>query len=281
MISAIKYFLIFLMFIIPCTNGFGQSSFDAQFQLAEKLYRNENYFDAITESKRLLFFEKNKKYDFEAYFLIANSYKQGAKFTDAIRYFTLAELSARNNEELFNAKTEIIRVNILRRTTGNAFKLLDSLQNDRRFASKINQITYWRGWAYIFADEWDKASLEFAKIDSTKKLSEFTKQVDEDLYSVSFAKITSYIIPGAGQFYTGEYLSGLLSLGWHLLWGYTTIKAVVDNRIFDSFMVANFLWLRFYRGNLQNAENFAKEKNLVISNKALHFLQYQYKGLKP
>ena len=101
------------------------------------------------------------------------------------------------------------------------------------------------------------------------------------MYSVSFAKTISYIIPGAGQIYTGEYISGLLSLGWNILWGYLTIKSFIDERIFDGIVIANFLWLRFYRGNLQNAEKFAKEKNLIISNKAMNYLQFEFKGLKP
>ena len=260
---------------------FAQSSFDEQFELAKKLYSEEQYFDAVTEAKRLLFFDETNRFDYDAYELIAQSYKQGARFSDAIRYFTLAEINASNEDEIYHSRIEIIRTNILRRTTARAFKLLDSLAADKRFSGRKDEITYWRGWAYIFSDEWLKASKEFAKIDSAKELSAVTKQVYDDMYSVSFAKTISYFIPGAGQFYTGEYVSGLLSLGWNVLWGYVTINAFVSQRVFDGFMVANFLWLRFYRGNLQNAENFAKEKNLIIANKTLHYLQFEYKGLKP
>jgi hypothetical protein len=55
----------------------------------------------------------------------------------------------------------------------------------------------------------------------------------------------------------------------------------VEDRIFDGLAVTNLLWFRFYRGNLQNAEKFAVEKNLQITNKSLSYLQYSYKGLKP
>lgn len=73
----------------------------------------------------------------------------------------------------------------------------------------------------------------------------------------------------------------MLSLGWNVLWGYLTIKAFVDERIFDGFVIGNFLWLRFYVGNIQNAETFANEENVKIANKALYYLQYQYEGEKP
>ena len=261
--------------------SFAQNSFDAQFNFAKKLYSDEDYFDTVTELKRLLFFNQNSEYNYEANFLIGKSYKQGAKFSDAIRYLTLAEINAENIAELYETRIEIIRINILRKTTRRAFKLLDSLGSDERFKDRKDEIKYWRGWAYMFADDWEQAAQTFAEIDTNQLLKTLAEEVNEDLYSVSFAKTISYIIPGAGQIYTGEYISGLLSLGWNVLWGYLTIKAFVAERIFDGIVIANFLWLRFYRGNLQNAENFAMEKNLVRSNRALNYLQFEYDGLKP
>jgi len=261
--------------------AFAQSSYDAQFNFAKKLYSDEKYFDTVTELKRLLFFEENNEYNYEANLLIGKSYKQGAKFSDAIRHLTLAEINAKTIDELYETRIEIIRINILRRTTRRAFKLLDSLEYDKRFADKQDEIKYWRGWAYMFADDWEKAAQTFGEIDSTHVLKILADEVVDDLYSVSFAKTISYIIPGAGQIYTGEYISGFLSLGWNVLWGYLTIKAFIAERIFDGIVIANFLWLRFYRGNLQNAETFAMEKNLVKSNKAFNYLQFEYDGLKP
>lgn len=274
-----KYFITTIL-LISCVS-FAQNSFDAQFNYAKKLYNNEKYFDTVTELKRLLFFDENSENNYKANLLIGKSYKQGAKFSDAIRFLTLAEIYAQNINELYETRIEIIRINILRKTTRRAFKLLDSLQTDERFADRKDEIKYWRGWAYMFADDWKQAAQTFAEIDSTHVLKTLAEEVDDELYSVSFAKTISYIIPGAGQIYAGEYISGLLSLGWNVLWGYLTIKAFIAERIFDGIVIANFLWLRFYRGNLQNAENFAMEKNLVRSNRALNYLQFEYDGLKP
>ena len=133
----------------------------------------------------------------------------------------------------------------------------------------------------MFNDEWDKAAAEFTKVDPDHELAALALQVSEDQYSVSLARTLSYIIPGSGQFYTGEYLSGMMSLGWNVLWGYLTINAFIEERVFDAVVIANFLWLRFYRGNVQNAEKFAIERNIEISNKALNYLQFKYPGEKP
>ena len=278
MISANKIFVALIFVLSGSIRIFSQDSFQQQFDLAKKLYNEENYFDAVTEFKRLLFFDESEKYSYEAYKLIGLSYKQGAKFSDAIHHFSLAEINANTSEEVFESKVELIKINILRRTTIRAFSLLDDLKNDERFSDKLDEINYWTGWAYIFADDWEKAALSFQAI--SPELTTFCDSINDDFYNVTLAKTLS-IIPGAGQFYTGEYVSGLISIGWNILWGYLTINAFNEDRIVDGVMIGALLWWRFYSGNLQNAEKFAVEKNLKKSNKALRYLQNNYNGKKP
>ena len=258
-----------------------QARLEDQLNKAKILFSQGEYFNSITELKRLVFFDSNRRYSYTANELIGECYKNGAKFSDALNYFTRAEIDAITQEDIYKCRINIIRINILRRTTGRALSLLDTLEKDFRFSKKQKEINYWRGWAYIFADEWNKASNQFAKISSEHELMKLCDSIDNQKYSVIKAKLLSYFIPGAGQFYTGNYFSGILSLGWNLLWGYTTISAFQANRIFDGIMVGDLLWLRFYNGNNQNAEKFAIEKNLEISNGALLYLQRIYKGEKP
>ena len=88
-------------------------------------------------------------------------------------------------------------------------------------------------------------------------------------------------MPGSGAIYCGKFLSGLMSLGWNFLAGFWTINSFVEDRIFDGVVIAELVWLRFYRGAIQNAEEFAVEKNLEVANKSLRYLQNEYKGIKP
>lgn len=279
-ISAVVLFIV-IFNSYSLSQSYSAEELKNQFTLAKELYDKEEYFDAITELKRLLFFDKGNEYSYSANELIGESYKMGAKFSDAIRYFVLAGIHSSNIEQLYISKIEIVKINILRRTIGRALALLDSLDTDNRFKNKKEEIIYWRGWAYIFDDKWDRAEKEFNKIKSGEQLKKISEAVLSERYSVIKAKILSFIIPGAGQFYTGNYVSGILSLGWNLLWGYITINSFIENRAFDGLVVGELLWLRFYRGNVENAVRFADEKNRQISNKALEFLQYNYKGEKP
>ncbi|MCW8960517.1 MAG: hypothetical protein OQK29_03070 [Ignavibacteriaceae bacterium] len=278
MTFAIKILFALFFILVGTIKTYSQESFQYQFELAKKLYNEENYFDAITEFKRLLFFDEGGKYSYESNRLIGLSYKEGAKFSDAIHFLTLAEMNATTNQQMFDSKIEVIKINILRRTTERSLSLLNDLKKDERFNDRINEINYWTGWANIFADDWEKAALSFDG--HNPELSAFCDSVNCDFYNVTLAKTLS-IVPGMGQFYTGEYVSGLISIGWNVLWGYLTINAFNEDRIFDGVMIGTLLWWRFYNGNLQNAEKFAQQKNLEKTNSALRYLQNSYIGNKP
>lgn len=274
-VSKILLVLVLLFF----TKLTAQDELLNQYSFAKKYFDEEKYFDAITELKRLNFFDEKKQFAYQSNFLIAQSYKAGGKFDEALKYFVLSERFAANEEEYFKSKILQIRTNILRRSTKQAHRLINQLESDDRFESKKTELNYWRGWNYIFEDDWETAAKIFKDVDST--LYTFCNSVEEEKYSVAFAKYSSYLIPGLGQFYTGEYLSGFLSLSWNILFGYLTINAFTEERVFDGLMIGNFLWFRFYTGNLQNAEQFAVDKNLDITNAALFYLQNNFKGEKP
>lgn len=269
--------LLILLFLLP----FKAQEQDAQFKYAERLFELGQYYDAITEYKRLLFFDASRKYLYSASLKISQSYKAGAKLNEAEDYALKAVKHSVVKEEKFESIVNLARVNMLQRNTKRAMELLNNLQSDYQFDDKLNEIYYWKGWAYIFADEWDKAAYEFAKTPDGAELRALCLQTDSEKISVTFAKVISYILPGSGQIYAGNYLSGLMSLAWNIVGGYFTINAAIDNRVFDAIIVGDLVWLRFYHGNLQNAEEFAKQKNINTVNKTLEYLQNNYRGLKP
>lgn len=248
---------------------------------ADSLFENEDYFDAVTEYKRALYFNEDSSGYYHIHFSTAASYKAGGFYDKAVIYFGRALKYSGSKEESYTAFEQLLRCNILRHTPDNTISLINNAIKTGLYPGKEQELFYWKGWAYMFADNWDEASEAFSAIDSEHELKKFSEGVSSSKYDVTFAKVISYILPGSGQIYAGEYLSGTMSLGWTVLWGYVSVDAFSDGRVFDGFLTANLLWLRFYRGNNQNAEKFVVEKNRKIYTEALLYLQNNFEGIKP
>lgn len=260
---------------------YSQINLEHQLKYANELFDSSDFFNAITEYKRLLFFDSKQEYYWEANFKIGVSYKSGGFYDEAINFLKISEINGNTSDEIFLSKIEIIRCNILRRTTSVALNLLNELELEYPTSEYIDEINYWRAWAYMIADDWEKAANEFSKIDENHELKSLCLTVEENKYSIIFAKVISYLMPGSGYLYTGEYFKGLLSLAWNVVGGYFTIQAIKDERIFDAFVIGELGWLRFYRGSIEGAEKSAIEKNNEIANHAYRFLKNKYEGTKP
>ncbi len=278
MILKIRFKILLILLIFQAT-VWAQGLLEAQLRYADSLLAAQKYFDAITEFKRLEFFDSTNRYRFEAEFKIALSYKAEENYCEAVPHFLQAIRNAENPAEKFNVQMLLIRNYILQRKIDEALNLISSLEK-KADENQEYLLKYWRGWAYMFGGKWTRAFYTFKQM-KENELAELCKKVVEEEYSVPLAKGLSYILPGAGQVYVGEYLSGVMSFGWNALWGYLTIKAFLAERVFDGIMIGNLLWFRFYRGNIQNAEKFSKQKNIEIYNKAYGYLENKFKGLKP
>lgn len=248
---------------------------------ADSLFSKAEYFDSITEYKRFLFFTTTHKNDVYVNNQIALAYKAGGFFENAIKHFTISKMAVAEPDQKFLIDLEIVKCNLLRKTSNRAITLLNNMAEQYPSDNYMKQIAYWKGWAYMFADNFELASEQFASVDSAVYLKNFCKTVVNQKYSVNFSKIISFLLPGAGHIYTGHYVQGILSLGWNVLWGYLSINAFMENRTLDGVLIGSLLWFRFYRGGIQSAARLAEIENLKITNNAMLYLQKYYKGEKP
>jgi len=275
-----KSLFIFCLFFMM-EISFAQSNLEKQLSYANELFDSTDYFDAITEYKRLIYFDVNKEYYWEANYKIGLSYKSGGFYDNAIQFLKISEMNANTSDGILESKLQIVRCNILRRTTPSALQILDEIEIEYPTEEYQAEISYWRGWAFMLNDEWENAAVEFGKLDAGHELQTLCTTVEESKFSAIFAKVISYLLPGSGYFYSGEYLPGILSLSWNILGGYFTVNAITENRIFDAFVIGELGWLRFYRGSIEGAEKSVAKKNLEIANSAYRFLQNKYEGTQP
>ncbi len=253
---------------------------ELQYKYASGLMNQGNYFEAITEFKRLLFSDSTAQYKYEAYMGIGASYKKGNFLDNAGNAFAMAELATKQKEKKFEASVELSKIRILQRDKRSALETLNRSTEHASSQDELNRVKSLLGWNHIFAGEWDSAAVLFnAGMDTS--LARYALEIEDKRYSVTLSRMLSIFLPGAGQFYTGNYISGVLSLGWHVLWGYDVITAIGAERMFDALMVANFLWLRFYNGNVYNAELFAEENNRRIDDEAIIHLLDSFEGETP
>lgn len=259
---------------------YSQNDLIKQKNHADSLFLSENYFDAIKEYKRLLFFDKEGLFNYTAYNQIALCYKYGGKLENAFNYFSLALTKANSNREIFECKLNLCRLNIIENKTKNAHRILNELENDSLFVAYQEEIKYWRAWIFFYEKDYENASLIFHQLNEIE-LFELSKQNQEQSLSINKAKILSMILPGAGQIYSENYLSGIGSFIWNLIAGYLTINAFASERIFDGIVLTNILWMRFYRGNLENAEKLAEKKNQIIFINSLINIQNNFRNKIP
>ncbi len=257
------------------------SVLNQQFTIAGELQTQGRLYDAVTEYERLLCFDTNHQYVFEANKNIAACYRRGVKFKEAINYAGASLRYAKNPTAIHEMKIELVKLHILNRTFSSASNILNGMEKDTLQTSGSSEIHYWRGWIHMFSNEWTKAADEFALVDSAQNLRQFCLQTDNKQYSVTTLKILSAIVPGSGQMITGHVWNGLLSLGWNVLWGYLTIDAAIADRVGDALLIGDLLWLRFYTGSIENTEKFTNEKNTLIFQDALRYLQDEFIGAKP
>jgi len=265
---------IFILAAIIFISGymFCQDNLEEQYILAKDLYDKEKFFDAVTEFKRLIFFDNSGIYKAESEFYIGICYKKGGFYSEAIEHLASAKLVNKDEELAYKIRIEIIKNNILRRTIKNAFQeiaYLDTVVND---FEKKRELRTLRGFAHAFSEEWNAAAKCFRESGYYETAGLLAKTSGE-IYSETKAQILSAIIPGAGQIYTGNYINGIISLGLNFLTGYLTIYSFSEDRIFDGVMTGNFLWFRFYSGGISNSAKFAREKNKEISDKTMLILQ--------
>jgi tetratricopeptide (TPR) repeat protein len=277
----IKILLFLLITALPVLQISAQvkvSPLRIQKLYADSLFNAGNYYQAITEYKRLIFFDKAcelKTYSLEQ---IAVAYKKGGFYKNAADYFSEALINTEDIVEKGKIEISLVRTFLCERKIDKALNELDEYET---FSGDSLIADYWRGWTYMLNNQTRLASYYFKRSKAGNEIAERLDSIAQKEYSVFNVKLMSYILPGSGQIYTGHYLSGAMSFAWNALFGYMTIKAFHDRRIVEGLLIGDLLWYRFYRGNIQNAEKFANEKNIKLINQLIENLQNNYKGKMP
>jgi tetratricopeptide (TPR) repeat protein len=236
--------------------------------LGNHLFKQGEYTAAITEYKRYLYFNQDSEKKTDVLMRIARAFREEGDLSEARYYYLKAQDTAKNTEELADARMETAFISILAgEYTRAEFELLQ-LSSIPDLAKKTEQkIAFRLGIVYTFTGTWDKAHKEFSfALSDQKKTMSQIESILEEAAAVkkkkpTTAKVLSTVLPGLGQVYAGYPLDGLGALlingGIFFLFGHT----IADGHYPEAALTFLYLVLRFYPGNIYQAGQKAKAYN--------------------
>ncbi len=208
---------------------------DRQFEYATYLYKNGEYYRAITEYKRLIFFSPQGELAETATLQIGRSYLAGSRIDDAIKFWE----QQLENRELPGDKLEQMKILL-------GISLLDLNQTDI-FSFRETNIT--------------KAMTLFKTLEptsqNTRLFQTFTTEWqnrDVDKKSPWLAGTMSAIIPGAGSYYNGRYLEGTYAFFLTALF-YLAARDAIGNDQNELGALFGLVTVGFYGGSIYTAIN--------------------------
>ena len=298
-LSLMRIVIYMLLIIISYSFFYPLSSFaepvitinaDKQIQFAEHYFSTEEYFRAIGEYKRFIYFFHNDHRRELAMYKIGLSYFNGKKFQGAIDAFNelLAKFPATNfrTEAIFRISECFIKL----KDYLKAIEILNDITFTAENTDIADQAYYRHGWIYLEMSRWEEAENSFRLI--SKKNSdkyrlanlshEMSTKKDLKTKRPTAAGILA-IIPGAGHLYCGRYKDATIAFIFNTAMIYAAYEAF-DNNLDALGGIITFFELGFYSGNIYSAVNCAHRYNRNINKNFFEYLRQNSRinlGLRP
>jgi tetratricopeptide (TPR) repeat protein len=272
----IRKFAQFLTVLCSLVPAFLQAqTADQTYAFALYESRQGNYDIAIKSLKRLQFFDDPNNFP-GVFKMIADCYFQQSKYEDAFYYYDLASIQAENDSML----PEIVARKVSCKLYDHQYQ--EALIELLSFNMDINPVQQWQfdmlfGITYFYLDEYDQSKLYFLKCTDSLQLQQ-VDNVNEDFrhikhiekrFNPKTVRVMSILIPGAGQFWVGDYRNGVNSL--LLVTGLLAAGATLSGSIalFDSLVIIGPWFQRYYTGGYQRAYKIAEARQKEEKNKVL------------
>lgn len=277
-----KIFIAVISFFLLFNSGVSQN-LDHTFAYAHKQLEMENYKNAISAYRRVLFFDSTQKFTSKSNYHVASCYKKTGEINKAHYFYDLAYNSTHDD----SLKNDIILnksfLYIIQQRPDYAMMELASLDNDLHPHFQ-RQATFYHGIIAFRNNRFKEAEKYFSSItDNQNKAKQnkldslFIQIEDVNKKNPTLAKYLSLIIPGLGQLYAGYYEeaanSFLLSAGFWSLYFYTATKY----SLFDAILSIYPWFHRYYLGGFNRAEDLLKQKKQEQRNRILNDILELYK----
>jgi tetratricopeptide (TPR) repeat protein len=232
-------------------------------RFSDEQFEKGNYHLALKEYQRILFFNAENEYD-ELYSRIASIHYMFSDFDLAVKYYDFAMRIENDDSIRFELALKKALCNFKQNNYFSALaELLDLSDPPGEYLQKKKNL--YTGICYFGLKDYNSSRYHFAEVLDTGAINELNILFDSfarinKKYRPGKVELMSILIPGLGQIYTGEILSGLNS--FILITGITFYAAVtaINYSLIDGLLVLSSWFYRYYSGGFTNAHDAAVRK---------------------
>ena len=248
---------------------------DHPIALADTLFRQGSYHDAVTEYKRFAFFHAGDLQRGLCFQKMGVAFSRNGDWAGATDSFRAA-LSILSADSLRNDTRTELAITLI--ASGNhaaaryqLLKLIHLSESDRRRRRAL----FFQGVNDVYLFDWNSAfsSLQAFFCDCTSPqcstlsseiLPSLRKLMNQEYKSPRKAKVLSTVLPGLGQAYAGHYGRAINALALNGLTAGAVVYSVRQGNHFDALVFVS-LFMRFFWGNRESAEKLAESYNLNLN----------------
>jgi tetratricopeptide (TPR) repeat protein len=255
----------------------------ALFAFARALFAEGEYYRAIGEFQRFLFFvQPEHPLVPEAQLTIGLAYFCGERWLPAFEVFRRVTSSAPDPDLRAQAALWMAEAQAHGGEPSGAVRLLEELVRQYPTTHIGYRAAYLIGWGYLWQRRWAEAHDAFARISVTSPYDVSGQRLAAALASTpelphrspAVAKFLSTVLPGGGQMYTGHALDGLIGLGLHGALIAGTVGAAGAGLEGAAGIGVFFTW-GFYRTQRANAASLAADFNSQVEERFIGQLAAQ------
>jgi outer membrane protein assembly factor BamD (BamD/ComL family) len=253
----------------PVASEPGSTTFQPPlFAFAQSLFAAGEYYRAIGEFQRFLFFQPHHPLVAEAQLTLGLALFCGERWVPAFEVFRRVGRTAPDGAMRAEAAVWMAETHAHGGDQAEAIRLFQELIRQYPQSPFAQRAAYLIGWGYVQQRRWPEAHEAFAQVEATSPYDASAERLASALAvppelphrSPTVARILSTVIPGTGQIYTGQTLDGLIGLGVHGALIAGTIASVGAGLEGAAGISAFFTW-GFYRTQMSNAATLATDFN--------------------
>jgi hypothetical protein len=252
------------------------------FAFAQSLFASGEYYRAIGEFQRFLFFQAEHPLALQAQLTIGLAFFCGERWLPAFEVFrrvarATSDSSINQEAALWMAET---------RARGGdhpaAIRLYQEVMREAPDSNISQRAAYLTGWSQLYQRQWSEAREAFVQVDPKSPYYASAQRLAAALdpppelapRSPTVARVFSTVLPGAGQIYAGRTLDGLIGLGLHAALIAGTTGAIWAGLEGAAGIGAFFTW-GFYQTQMSNAANSARDFNAQAADRFIGQLAAQ------